>query len=390
MSHCFYCGSRSWLRLPDPHPERSLTTSCILVDESLGKSQCADCGLVQRTAHPFLGLSDFYQRQYAPYYERLGVEEFNAERYRQLAEWVGEIAGLAARPAASVMEIGCGRGWTLEALRAQFPSLALAGVEPSVENSKIAREQGFEVLTGTLQQVLPQIDRRFDVLFSNHVLQHTVDPVQFLADHLPLLAEDGLIVLSMQDASLPSNELIFSDQNFSLTPAHLAGFGQRAGLEPIAVMPAPPERAGLYLSMLAVFKRATQPARAEVALPDEATRKALFGSRQRYLSQWAALDTVLQERAAEHGRLVNFGAGMFSSLLAAYAPGCWARVEACVVDGKDGRFSGLQVYPSLSALPAGETPAVVMGVRPWIQPVLSNRVAQHGYRSIRWDDLVST
>ncbi|TDP71395.1 class I SAM-dependent DNA methyltransferase [Roseateles toxinivorans] len=390
MLHCFYCSSRSWLRLPDPHPDRSLTTSCILVNESLGKSQCADCGLVQRTAHPFLGLGDFYQRQYAPYYERLGVEEFNAERYRQLAEWVGELAGLAARPAASVLEIGCGRGWTLEALRAQFPDLTLAGVEPSLDNSTIAREQGFEVLTGTLQQVLPQIDRRFDVLFSNHVLQHTVDPVQFLADHLPLLAEDGLVVLSMQDASSPSNELLFSDQNFSLTPAHLAGFGRRAGLEPIAVLPAPPERAGLYLSMLAVFKRAAPAPRPEAPVPDEASRKALFDSRQHYLSQWAALDAGLQERAAGAVRLVNFGAGMFSSLLAAYAPKCWARVEACVVDGQGGQFSGLQVYPSMDALPAGETPAVVMGVRPWIQPALSARLAGQGYRCIRWDDLVST
>ena len=199
MIACSLCGSANWIRLPDPHATRSVTTSGVLVDQSLGKSQCTSCGLVQRTAYPFLGLGDFYQKSYSQYYDRPGTEQFNRDRYRQIATWICSAGGLGERPT-SVLEVGCGRGWTLREMRAILPSARLSGIEPAVENSEIARRNGFDVFTGTLGEA-PRGGQQYDLIYSNHVLQHTVDPVKFLADHKPLLAEGGRVVVSIQDAS---------------------------------------------------------------------------------------------------------------------------------------------------------------------------------------------
>lgn len=59
---CVACGNQNWLSLPDPHPSRSITTSGMMVAEPLGKSHCANCGLVQRTRAKFLGLTDFDEK----------------------------------------------------------------------------------------------------------------------------------------------------------------------------------------------------------------------------------------------------------------------------------------------------------------------------------------
>src|SRR6266849_5886660 len=108
---CIVCGSREWLRLPDPSACRSVTTSGIIIDETLGKCQCSCCGLVQRTEYRYLGNTDFYERQYASYYDRPGNEIFNRERYADTARWVSS-AYRDSQPD-SIVEVGCGRGWTL-------------------------------------------------------------------------------------------------------------------------------------------------------------------------------------------------------------------------------------------------------------------------------------
>lgn len=386
MTNCVFCGADNWTRLPDPHPARSITTSGVFVEQSLGKSHCNSCGLVQRTAHPFLGLGDFYQNSYSRYYERPGTEQFNRDRYRQIALWVSAAARLAGWPT-SVLEVGCGRGWTLRELREILPDVQLSGIEPSMENSEIARHSGFDVLTGTLDQA-PVGDRRFDLIFSNHVLQHTIDPLRFLADHKRLLSEGGRVVVSLQDARKPSSELLFSDQNFSLTPAHLAELGDRAGLELIEMYEAPVDQPGLYLSVMAVYReKQTNRSPVVLRLPSAEERAALLAARIAYLQDWAQLDAALLQRARSASRLVNFGAGMFSFQLACYCPEYWAVVEACIVEGQSGEFIGKSVYPAIEDFDPAVT-CIGLGTRPWIQGLLAKRLQAEGYKSVRWDDLI--
>ena len=83
---CQVCRKNNWLNLPDPVSDRAITTAGRIDSEPLGKAQCADCGFVQRIHARFLGDTDYYEQDYAKYYERPGTTQFHIARYRVLAE----------------------------------------------------------------------------------------------------------------------------------------------------------------------------------------------------------------------------------------------------------------------------------------------------------------
>ena len=138
---CQVCRKNNWLNLPDPVPDQAITTAGRIVSEPLGKAQCADCGFVQRIHARFLGDTDYYEQDYAKYYERPGTTQFHIARYRALAEWMTSV--LPAVSYRRILDVGCGQGWAMEAMKAFYPEATIEGLEPSSFNSEVARAKGF-------------------------------------------------------------------------------------------------------------------------------------------------------------------------------------------------------------------------------------------------------
>lgn len=388
MPQCIVCGSHQWLRLPDPSSSRSVTTSGCFVDETLGKSQCATCGIVQRTEHRYLGLTDFYENRYNTYYQRPGTQVFNAARYAEIAQWVSACIGGFIPD--SVFEVGCGRGWTLAEIRKIYPQASVGGIEPSVDNSEEARKQGFQVLTGKLgPDNVPA--GRYDLIFSNHVLQHTTDPRGFLQVMGELVSDRGLIVLTVQDSSTPSNELLYSDQNFSFMPQHLVGLAEAVGLDVLSWRRAP-DTDGLRLSQLMVCGRKNTGhaslQRDQVPELDEGFLPRLYGRRTEYLEAWPRIEDFLCWKTRKNQLVYNFGAGMYSYLLACYCDRYWDRVTACTLDRFSGEFAEKQVVP-FEELRLSDGDCAVLGTRPAIQKLISSRIESGGSEAVCWDNFVA-
>jgi 2-polyprenyl-3-methyl-5-hydroxy-6-metoxy-1,4-benzoquinol methylase len=92
-----------------------------------------------------------------------------------------------------LLDIGCNRGWLLEAARRQ--GWKAIGVELSPVAAQRARDDfGLEVY-GSLDDV-KQLDG-FDLIVAWHVLEHTHDPVGFLRDAASLLQSDGVLALQV-------------------------------------------------------------------------------------------------------------------------------------------------------------------------------------------------
>jgi SAM-dependent methyltransferase len=380
---CLACNNEEWLTLCDPHPTRSITTSGMLVPEPLGKSQCSDCGMVQRTRKPFLGLTDFYEKNYALYYDRPGTLQFNRTRYRQIAEWV---AAAVSIPPKRILEVGSGRGWAMAEMSTLFPGAVVQGVEPALENSEAARSLGLDVFTGRLEE-FPADGEGFDLIYSNHVIQHVVDPVAFMAQHRALLRKDGIAVITVQDARLLTNELLYSDQNYSFLPAHLLPLAEKGGLVLAGLTLAPHEIEGIRHSQMAVLGRSGS-CMSSGAIPGSPSLRALYADRQKYLTAWQSLDQVLVEAISESVRVFNFGAGMYSFLLACYCPNYWARVAACLVDGQSAEFFGKTVAdPASISFMKGDH--IVLGTRPSAQSDLARRLAMLGPKVTRFDDRIA-
>src|SRR5712691_8024200 len=83
---CPVCGGSCFNALPSPWPF-SMTTAGRFIPEPLAKEQCADCGMLLRTAHCFLGETDFYEKNYA-FFDRPGAAVFDRPRYDTMAAWI--------------------------------------------------------------------------------------------------------------------------------------------------------------------------------------------------------------------------------------------------------------------------------------------------------------
>ncbi len=150
----------------------------MIVADPLGKSHCRICGLVQRTRAKFMGMTDFYEKNYALYYDRPGTEHFNQLRYGQIVDWILKVVQVEPK---RILEVGCGRGWAMREISKRFPAAEIKGVEPAKENSAAGRAAGLDIATARLEEY--HVDGPgFDLIYSNHVIQHVVDPVAFLGD----------------------------------------------------------------------------------------------------------------------------------------------------------------------------------------------------------------
>lgn len=385
-TRCVVCDSEDWLRLPDPSKSKSITTAGLIVDEPLGKSQCRKCGLVARTEYRYLGDSDYYENYYSPYYERPGTEFFNKERYAEMARWLS--TAVAPYKPASVIEVGCGRGWMLRELAKMYPEAKIDGIEPSVRNSDEARRHGFKVWTQKLDPAnLP--DSRYDLVFSNHVLQHTTNPIGFLTAIGQLIGKEGLALVAVE-ASGTSNELLFSDQNFSFLPAHLVTLAEKAGLKVFAWHAAPDDGQLRFSQMIVCGKiDASRSESLGGGLPkhDAQALTNLYERRVQYLEAWRRIDEFLCWKTKSRRAVYNFGGGMFSYLLACYCEEYWSRVTSCVVDRFSGVCVGKDVLP-LETLRATANDCIVTGTRPSLQKQLVARLQTLGWETVSWDNFI--
>jgi 2-polyprenyl-3-methyl-5-hydroxy-6-metoxy-1,4-benzoquinol methylase len=118
------------------------------------------------------------------------------------------------RDLSRILEIGCGYGGALNALRDRgFRNLF--GVENSTHRALVAQgTTGAEVLIGDFasphaQQMLTAAGP-FDLVFSSHVLEHIADPFAFLTAARSLQSPGGTLIISMPNQlSEPAAAIVF-------------------------------------------------------------------------------------------------------------------------------------------------------------------------------------
>jgi 2-polyprenyl-3-methyl-5-hydroxy-6-metoxy-1,4-benzoquinol methylase len=109
-----------------------------------------------------------------------------------------ELLQFVPRGVQSILDIGCGSGGFGRSLVDHLgPLINLWGVEPSPQAAQQARSHYSTVLTGTLEGVATQIDRRFDLICCNDVIEHGTDPAAMLSLVQGLLTSTGSLLISV-------------------------------------------------------------------------------------------------------------------------------------------------------------------------------------------------
>jgi len=380
---CQICGSDSWLDLPDPAEGRSVTTAGRIISEGLAKAQCGHCGFVQRTRAQFLGLTDYYEEDYAKYYDRPGTGPFHAARYRVLAEWM--IAVLDSLSPSTILDVGCGQGWGMEAMKGFYPQAQIQGLEPSRHNSEVAREKGFRVYEGRVGDTeMPPV--QYDLIYSNNVIQHVTDAREFLASLKEMAGENGVIVITCPDGSIPNIEILWADQNFSFLPGHLLALCEDVGLPAMKWFRSPFSPSVPPAQLLLFDNRRSREAFVGMDVP-AADLKEVYRARCRYLRSFAQIDDYFCSRIKDSERVFNFGASYWSSILAAYCPRYWQQVSACLVDqtGNGGLEFLDKAVLEMGSIEPRQTDSLVLGTSPMTHEALRPTLSPSWSQVVSWD-----
>lgn len=200
--------------------------------------RCAEC------SHGFMNpqpaweeLAPYYSSRYEAYDPGHGsVQDDEHSAARARAE--GKLRHIPVPTGKRVLDVGCGGGFFLRVARKL--GAVVEGIEPSVHGAEQTRRAGIKVFHGTLEEYVAAGNAGpFDVITSNHVIEHVPDPVQTLSAMKALLAPGGYIWIAVPNASYPicrklrglwhSTDLPYHLMQFS--PRSIALAGRMAGLE---------------------------------------------------------------------------------------------------------------------------------------------------------------
>jgi SAM-dependent methyltransferase len=174
--------------------------------------------------------SDKYYPNYYRRYNPLVIATLTYFYKRRVAKWVKHF-----KQVGSALEIGCGAGFMLDALR-RF-GWQVAGTERTDAMADFARNQlGIEVFVDG-SHPLPA-SRRFDLIIMFHVLEHLADPVRCLRQAAETLNPGGAIVVAVPNlgslqARFGKALWVYLDVPRHLvhfTPTSIAATAQAAGL----------------------------------------------------------------------------------------------------------------------------------------------------------------
>lgn len=388
MAHsCVLCGAEEWVELVEPHPRQSVRVDGVISPSPLGRRQCKGCGVGFRISKEDLEV--MYRQDYALYSNRPGADAFNRQRYPAVVDLIASsIRPLRPR---RILEVGCGDGNTLSAIRELWPDAETVGLEPSRDAAEAARARGHRVIEGMAESSLDDAaEQAFDLVFSVQVIEHTADPVAFLASQRSCLAPGGVVVTICPNGVVPHAELIHSDHLFSFAPSHLAAVTAQAGLIRRGgcefFLDEACEFNQLVVASKAADSESPEVGRMPVISQDEVAR--LERARNAYLRRWSCLEGELSKRVGQCGTLICFGTGGWSANLAGYAPAIWERIQACTVDHPPTTTYMNKPVIEYSSLHKQEADIVIVAVNPCRQDLVSQRLRRDGYRTVQWNDLI--
>ena len=102
--------------------------------------------------------------------------------------------GAGLPPGAAVLDIGSGNGRLLDGMKMHCPNVeVLEGIEISDTAAKAAKEKGYEIEVGSIDDIVPKPER-YDLVCLIQVIEHVFDPVGCVKKIHEMLKPGGVVL----------------------------------------------------------------------------------------------------------------------------------------------------------------------------------------------------
>jgi 2-polyprenyl-3-methyl-5-hydroxy-6-metoxy-1,4-benzoquinol methylase len=135
-----------------------------------------------------------YNEYNIPNFPDLQREQFIASMLKRLSEVQIDLG-----PGKKILDVGCGSGILLEYICKQF---GCSGTGIDVDQRRIAKAQARSRYANFKCELFDgaKIGEKYDIIFSTAVIEHVVDPLNFLKQFHPALADGGSLFLLTPNA----------------------------------------------------------------------------------------------------------------------------------------------------------------------------------------------
>lgn len=213
---------RSFLRLEG----QAMVSDGRTVAGSLSKAECLSCGVVFSRDEDHIDLHRLYAEEYElELYEEAKFEGAES-RSRHVSRKVRALVKLSGTSPTRIGEVGAGSGRLLVELSRTMRDCAFWGVDMAPSSRAAGRRAGLPIEVGG-PEALP---RSLDVVLAIAVLEHSLDPADFVRQCVDVMSPKGVLVLGVPGRLEFSHDFFVLDHIVHLHYEHIARLAETAGL----------------------------------------------------------------------------------------------------------------------------------------------------------------
>lgn len=206
--NCGLCGADKTTLVTD---KTRFNTSCRFV-------KCSNCGLVYMNPRPTEEeLKFFYSNEYRSLYNPSTAPKVFDKENNPLAGKRVTLVDRFASHHGKALDVGCATGNFLRILKDK--GWQTLGIEPNVEYSDYAKEQGLDIFVGTLDE--KEFDEEaFHVVTLFHTLEHLRNPLDSLLKIKRWLVPGGLCFIEVPNLGTLRLKISRTFRTYYFQPAH--------------------------------------------------------------------------------------------------------------------------------------------------------------------------
>jgi SAM-dependent methyltransferase len=204
----------------NPHPEALEPVAChicggspqtIITQGQFGLPAhvaiCRGCGLVYLNPRwSRARYQQFYAHEYNQYFRIITAPDIYTKRVSTIVQCINQAT--SRREFATILDVGSGDGFTLDALKGQYQATTLLSIESSQTEQNMLRQKGYHLIAEDVDSDWHlAYANSVDLVIMRHVIEHFLDPVGVLQKVASVLKPDGLLYLATPDMMNPRGDL---------------------------------------------------------------------------------------------------------------------------------------------------------------------------------------